>query len=291
MRIIDDTDNQDRITDSFLVQASLNSRTKKSVGHIALAFSLEDKDKIDDAFMVKVAKEYLSKMGINDTQLIMARHFDTDHPHIHIVYNRINNFGETISDSNERRRSVTISKELTEKYALHISEGKVKVNIHRLQEPDKSKYEIYEALETGIGKCKNWNELEKLLKRQGIEIRFKHKGQTNEIQGVIFTKNGYSHNGSKVDKKYSYSKISKQLADNSFSHRSSNSRSSKDTQPSNSYRPKQKDLIESVLDGMSSVYVPPQGDNFEEDLFIHRMENEDKQRRFKNKKKRKGRSF
>lgn len=291
VRIVDDTDNRDRITESFRIQADLNSRTKKSVGHIALSFSIEDKTKIDDTFMVKVTKEYLWKMGIKDTQLIMVRHFDKQHPHIHILYNRINNFGKTISDSNERRRSTKISRELTEKYGLHVSKGKVKVNIQRLQEPDKSKYEIYEALKSCIGKCKSWDELEKMLKRHGIEVRFKHKGQTNEVQGVIFTKNGYSHNGSKVDKQYSYSKISKQLTVNSFSQRFSNGRSSADVRSDSSYQSKEKDLIESVLDGLSSVSVPSQGDNFEEDLFIQRMENEDKRRRYKNNKKKKGRSL
>ena len=291
VRIVDDTDNRDRITDSFLIQAGLNSRTKKSVGHIALSFSMEDKTKIDDVFMVKAAKEYLLRMGILDTQLIMVRHFDKQHPHIHILYNRINNWGKTINDSNERRRSTKISRELTEKYGLYVAEGKVNVNIHRLQEPDKSKYEIYEALRSSIGKCKNWSELEKILKRQGIEIRFKHKGQTEEIQGVIFTKNGYSHNGSKVDKQYSYSKISRQLAENSFSHRFSNDQSLANVRSDNFNQSKEKNLIESVLDGLSSAYVPSQGDNFEEDLFIHRMENEDKQRRYKNNKKKKGRSL
>lgn len=240
VRIVDDVDNWDRITESFRIQAGLNSRTKKSVGHIALSFSLEDKNKIDDAFMVKVAKEYLWKMGIKDTLLIMVRHFDKQHPHIHILYNRINNFGKTINDSNERRRSTKISRELTERYGLHISEGKVKVNSLRLKEPDKSKYEIYEALKICIGKCKSWDELEKVLKWQGIEVRFKYKEKTEDIQGVIFTKNGYSHNGSKVDKQYSYSKVISQLSENSFLRRVSNAQSN------NSYQPKQKDLIESV---------------------------------------------
>ncbi|MFG6409808.1 MAG: hypothetical protein K1V92_01960 [Bacteroides acidifaciens] len=30
-----------------------------------------------------------------------------------------------------------------------------------------------------------------------MEVHFRHKGQTNEIQAVIFTKNDYRFNGSK----------------------------------------------------------------------------------------------
>ena len=37
---------------------------------------------------------------------------------------------------------------------------------------------------------------------------------TNEVQGIIFTKNGYHFNGSKIDRSFSYSKIDKALNGN-----------------------------------------------------------------------------
>ena len=40
-----------------------------------------------------------------------------------------------------------------------------------------------------------------------MEVRFKYKGWTDGIQGVVFGKNGYSFNGSKIDRQFSYSKI------------------------------------------------------------------------------------
>ena len=57
------------------------------------------------------------------------------------------------------------------------------------------------------------------LKRQGVEVYFKHKGQTDEIQGVVFTKNGYRFNGSKVDRRFSYSKIDEVLQRNRYKER------------------------------------------------------------------------
>lgn len=38
-------------------------------------------------------------------------------------------------------------------------------------------------------------------------MRFKYKGKSDEVQGVIFSKNGYSFSGSKIDRRFSYSKI------------------------------------------------------------------------------------
>ena len=49
------------------------------------------------------------------------------------------------------------------------------------------------------------------MKAEGIDVRFKYKGNSNEVQGIVFTKNGYHFNGSKIDRRFSYSKIDKAL--------------------------------------------------------------------------------
>ena len=157
--------------------------------------------------MVKVAREYMEKMGIKDTQYIIGRHFDKEHPHIHIAFNRIDNNGKTISDRNDRFRSEKICKELTIKYGLYFAGGKEKVKEYRLKEPDKTKYEIYQTLKTEIARCRDWKTLLSHLKKQDIDVHFKYKGNSQDVQGIIFEKNGYLFNGSKVDRSFSYSKI------------------------------------------------------------------------------------
>lgn len=146
-------------------------------------------------------------MGIKDTQVLVVRHFDKEHPHVHIAFNRIANDGRTISDQNERIRSTRICKELTRKYGLYVSEGKEKVKLHRLKEPDKTKYELYFLLKSEVSRYGNWRQLAVNLEKQGVEMQFKYKGKSNEVQGVIFSKNGYSFSGSKIDRRFSYSKI------------------------------------------------------------------------------------
>lgn len=200
-------ENKDTIAMSFNVQSQMNIKVAKPVGHIALSFSKEDEPRLTDRTMAGIALDYMERMGIRNTQYLIARHFDKEHPHMHIAYNRIDNDGNTISDRNERLRSTRICKELTLKYGLHMANGKENVKRDRLKEPDKTKYELYDILKTEVGRCGNWNVLVANLKRQGVEVRFKHKGQTDEVQGVVFTKNGYHFNGSKVDRRFSYSKI------------------------------------------------------------------------------------
>ena len=212
------TESINHIVQSFIDQTELNPRVSKVVGHISLSFSVQDSSKLSNEWMVKVAREYMEKMGIKDTQYIIGRHFDKEHPHVHIAFNRIDNNGKTISDRNDRFRSEKICKELTAKYGLYFAGGKEKVKEHRLKEPDKTKYEIYQALKTEITRCREWKDFLTHLKKQDIDVRFKHKGNSQEVQGIIFEKNGYHFNGSKVDRNFSYSKIDFALHQNNREH-------------------------------------------------------------------------
>ena len=207
-------ENKDTIAMSFNIQSQMNGKVAKPVGHIALSFSREDEPRLTNHVMAGIALEYMERMGIRDTQFFIARHFDKEHPHVHIAFNRIGNDGKTISDRNERLRSTRICKELTLKYGLHMAGGKENVKRNRLKEPDRTKYRLYDILKTEVGRCGNWDVLVANLHRQGVEVRFKHKGQTNEVQGVVFTMNGYHFNGSKVDRRFSYSKIDAALQRN-----------------------------------------------------------------------------
>lgn len=263
------------IIQSFVSQAKLNPNLSKSVGHISLNFSAQDKEKITDVKMVKVAREYMSKMGIKDTQYFIARHHDKEHPHIHLCFNRVDNNGKTISDKNDRYRSEKICKELTEKYGLYLSSGKENVKVERLREPDKTKYEIYNVLNNLVPKCRNWNQLLSELKKQGIDAKFKCKGQTDEIQGITFTKNGYSFTGSKVDRNFSYSKINYQLKQNNQSQNIGNN---------SNQQSQSKGIVESAFDALSGIGgFQSHGDDYEEEAFKNRMENEEQKRKRKNK--------
>lgn len=212
-------ENKETIAGSFEAQARMNPRVTKPVGHIALAFSKEDEHRLTDRAMAGLALEYLKAMGITDTQILIVRHFDKEHPHVHIAINRIANDGRTISDRNEWIRSARICKELTRKYGLYFADGKEQVKLHRLKEPDKTKYELYSILKSEVARCGNWNMLIANLKKQDVEVRFKYKGKSDDLQGVIFSKNGYPFSGSKIDRRFSYPKIDAALNANRHEER------------------------------------------------------------------------
>ena len=197
----------------FKDQTMLNPRLKNTVGHISLSFSPKNAPRMTDALMTQIAKEYMQKMGITDTQYLLVRHLDQPHPHCHLVYNRVGNNGQTISDKNIKIRNAKVCRELTGKYGLYLAPGKDDVRRERLREPDKTRYEIYDAIKGNLPKCKNWNELEGKLKEQGIGVCYKYCGNTDRKQGVLFSKNGFEFSGSKIDRAFSFTKL-----DNCFTH-------------------------------------------------------------------------
>lgn len=196
----------------FKDQTLLNPRIKNVVGHISLSFSVKDADKLTDPVMTQIAREYMERMGIRDTQFLIVRHADQAHPHCHIVYNRVGNNGQTISDKNIKIRNSKVCKELTAKYGLYYPKGKEQVRRERLREPDKTRYAIYDAIRGCLLGCKSWGDLEKRLQEQDITTAFKFCGNTDQKQGVLFSKNGYTFSGSKIDRAFSFSKLDRHFS-------------------------------------------------------------------------------
>lgn len=197
----------------FQAQRMMNPDIRQPVGHISLSYAPEDAHRLTDGMMVLLAREYMEKMGIKDTQYIIARHHDQKHPHIHIVYNRIDNNGRTISDRNDRVRNVAVCKEMKEKYGLYFGKGKDRVRTHRLKGEDNIRYEIYHAVKNALSRTCTWIQFVDELAGHGIQTMFKYKGKSDVVQGLSFSKDGLTFKASEIDRSFSYSKLDKQLGE------------------------------------------------------------------------------
>ena len=206
----------------FALQASMRPNVQKPVCHTILSFSSSDTERLTDDVMVKIANEYLEKMGYGDTQSLIVRHSDRHHPHLHICINRIGNNGKTISDHNEKYRSTKICRELTERYGLTIGEGKQEVNRSRLRGEDKLRYDIFDTIKSILLQSQTWKDFVAGLEQQGITTRFKTKGNTDVVQGIIFEKDGCSFSGSKIDRSCSFSRLNAEIEQNSHKQEKTN---------------------------------------------------------------------
>ena len=212
-RLIDSKDV--RLDDNATIARSMQGQADDKPGrkltnpvyHISLDFAHEDASKLTDAMMVEIAREYMRRMGITNTQYIVSRHTDTEHQHLHIVANRVDNDGNTISDSNDKARNVKICKALTREYGLHFSKGKMNVKRDRLRGKDKVKYQIYDAVKAALPRCNSWSDLCDRLAKQGIGVHFKYDRSKGKILGVSFTKNELSFSGSRIDRSMGFYKL------------------------------------------------------------------------------------
>lgn len=201
---------------SFNFQRKARPEKAEVVGHISLSFHKDDTPRLTDGFMAGLARGYMQRMGITDTQYIVVRHTDTEHPHLHILYNRVKYDTKLVRSHNERIRSIAVCKTMKQKYGLTFSKGKESVKVEKLHDPDKVKYRIYEAVKTALRGCASFTELVEQLNRGGITATLIHRGgdPQKEIQGMTFTLQGQTLKASQVDRKFSYANLFKAIEAN-----------------------------------------------------------------------------
>ena len=201
------------ITDSFCLQASMRPKVKSPVKHVSLAFSSQDISRFPDngegdALMVEIAKKWMEQMGIRNTQYIIARHHDTKHPHCHLVFNRIDNDGNLISDSNERIRNTKVCRTLTKQYGLYFAPKNSKArNKSRLRPHQLRKYNLRSSTLDALAASRSWHDFFRMLKEKGIDVRFNRAENSDNIRGISFCMDEFSIAGSKLDSDLSFNRL------------------------------------------------------------------------------------
>lgn len=207
-------DNTKDMIRSFAMQRSGRKEIKQPVGHIPMSFAPEDKERMTNDFMLQLAKEYMQEMGIKNTQYVIVRHHNTDNEHLHIIYNRIDNGLKLISVNQDYKRNIKTCKKLKDKYDLTYGKGKDRVKREKLNNPDKVKHYIYDAIKKVLRTCKVPADLRFGLKKYGIELEFKHSRTTKKIEGVSFLYDNIAFKGSEIDRKFSYGNLQKTFEEN-----------------------------------------------------------------------------
>ena len=244
------------IAQSFELQRQLNPRIKKPVGHIALSFKPEDKPRLTDEFMAKIALEYMQMMGITDTQFIIVRHHNTDNPHCHIVYNRINNESKLLSDRNDYRCNEQVTKALKSKYGLTYGTDKSNTNTRKLRNAERAKYEIHNAVKDALKMADSWEKLRSELAKRGVHLEFVYKDkERSKVQGIRFCKDGYSFKGTQISRDYSFGKLNARFEgmENHVSPKSSSTLQYEQGYHKSKHEPSMSDSSQDPWDGISSI--------------------------------------
>ncbi len=102
---------------------SLNERTTTNTLHVSLNF--DPSEQLDNEKLVAIASGYMARIGFEEQPWLVYRHFDTGHPHIHIVSTNIQRDGNRISMHNMgRNQSEVARKEIEIEFGLVKAESK-----------------------------------------------------------------------------------------------------------------------------------------------------------------------
>ena len=123
-----------------------------------------------------------------------------------MVFNRIDNEGNLISDSNERIRNAKVCRALTKEYGLYFAPKNSKArNKKRLRPHQLRKYTLRSSVLDARANSRSWNDFFSILKGQGIDMRFN--------RGISFCMDEFSIAGSKLDRDLSFNNLCTMLGD------------------------------------------------------------------------------
>src|SRR5215210_6157676 len=106
----------------FVEQSKENSRIKTKVFHASFSFHQQDKNTVEDKGE-EIMETYLSRLkekGVNldETQYILIRHYDRDHPHYHLVANMVKDDGKRLEIGNVGYKMTSISRGIEKAFKL-----------------------------------------------------------------------------------------------------------------------------------------------------------------------------
>ena len=200
----------------FNAQRELNPNLGKAVLHVALAWPAQEKAQLPNERMAEIARAYLVAMKVDPagTQWALVRHHDQAHPHAHLIVNRVDNEGATVSDQHSYRRSMGACRQLERQYGL-VSAQQVSQDqrrAERAQLPGRAAAKLYvqDALSRHLPLATNAEELTAALQRDGVGVQATY--QQGRLQAVVFEHEGHHLKGSELGRGYSGNNLAKTLA-------------------------------------------------------------------------------
>ncbi|BDD02380.1 relaxase/mobilization nuclease domain-containing protein [Persicobacter psychrovividus] len=70
---------------------TLRSDFKNVVDHTSLSFGYQDE--LNEQELLEIAQKFMIDKGYEDCQYVVIQHFDTEHMHVHLVLNRVDESG------------------------------------------------------------------------------------------------------------------------------------------------------------------------------------------------------
>lgn len=205
-----------RIMKEILMVRTLRPNLQKFFYHTSINFP--PSENISNELMKQIGNDYMMGCGFTQHQFIMFRHLDADHPHLHILVNRIDFDGKVLSDSNDFQRSEKVLRELEKKYnlteVLSSREAKERAMtkeelemMKRTNQPS-GKLALQEIIRNVLHSGTRLSTLDfvQALEDKGVRVLF-NQAQTGYVSGISYSYKGFISTGAKLGKDFKWTSI------------------------------------------------------------------------------------
>jgi hypothetical protein len=198
----------------------LRPNLQKFFYHTSINFPYEEK--LSNDLMKQIGLDYLDSSGFNQHQYIMFRHNDADHPHLHILVNRIGYDGNVMSDSNDYARCEKVLRELEKKYNLTQvvssrqakERGMTKNELEMMKRTNTpSEKMAMQTILRGVLESKSrmtTNEFISKLRAKGVDVLF-NQASTGYVSGISYGYKGMIVKGAKLGNDFKWSAIKNKI--------------------------------------------------------------------------------
>ncbi len=172
--------------------ADVNRRVQKPVYHISLNWPTEDRP--SPIQMETAVDRLLQDLGLHEHQALLVAHRDTEHPHVHIMVNRVHpSTFKTWDNKNDWRRIRASLHRLEREMGWRVVAGSTR---NLAEAPPAEVARLREAALEPMRNAHNWGELETLLLAQGLSIQARGRG-------MVITDGEYFVKASAIDRSVS----------------------------------------------------------------------------------------
>jgi hypothetical protein len=202
-----------RMAADFNAQRELNPALGRAVLHVALAWP--PGEELSNDQVTELARAYLKEMKVaaDNTQWALVRHKDQAHPHAHLIVNRVDNDGATVSDQHNYRKSMEACRKLEKQYSLvsvqEVSQDNRRAQREELPARAAAKLYVQDALSRHLPHATSTEELTEVLQRDGVGVKATY--QKGQLQAVVFAHEGQHLKGSELSRAYSGNNLAKTI--------------------------------------------------------------------------------
>jgi hypothetical protein len=205
---------EDSIMQEVALVRMLKPNLQKYFYHTSLNFP--PNENLGDEQMILIANEYLNSMGFDQHQYAIFRHFDADHPHLHILVNRIGYDGKVVTDSKDYQRSEQVLRDLEKQHGLtevissrHAQERAMTKNelemMKRTDEPS-VKMKLQVIIKNALSQKPDAAQFIQQLEEQGINVLFNQAG-TGFVSGISYGYEDMQFKGAHLGNAYKWQAI------------------------------------------------------------------------------------